>query len=214
MIMKKFFQQFASNLLNCFSFKNLPYHLIAILLTYFIVHFGFDWTYYISTQNPTLQSILWPAVIIGGLGTLTLIVSLLFISFVTGNAKLWNTTKALIQAVLLAIIISSFYKALTGRSHPGELDLDNSAIFRFSWWRGGVFWGWPSGHTTTAFAMGVTLYCLFPNSKFKYLAIAYAFYIGIGISVNIHWFSDFIAGSIFGTIIGKTVGKSYSLQKE
>ncbi|MEK7673248.1 MAG: phosphatase PAP2 family protein [Patescibacteria group bacterium] len=208
--MKKFSKQFATNLLNSFNLKNLPYHLIAILLTYIIVTSGFDWLYYISTQNPTLQSVLWPAVVIGSLGTLILIVSLLFISFVTGNAKLWNTTKALIQAALLALIISSFYKALTGRSHPGELGLDNSTIFQFGWWRGGVFWGWPSGHTTTAFALGTTAYFLYPKSKFKYLATLYAFYIGIGISVNIHWFSDFIAGAIFGTIIGKTVGKCYS----
>jgi hypothetical protein len=26
-------------------------------------------------------------------------------------------------------------------------------MFRFGFWRGGVCWGWPSSHTTIAFAM-------------------------------------------------------------
>lgn len=36
-----------------------------------------------------------------------------------------------------------------------------------------------------------------------------ATYIGIGISVNIHWFSDFAAGAILGSLIGYIVGKTF-----
>jgi membrane-associated phospholipid phosphatase len=43
----------------------------------------------------------------------------------------------------------------------------------------------------------------------RYIAILYALYIGFGVSINIHWFSDFIAGSIIGSVIGIVVGASY-----
>jgi hypothetical protein len=42
--------------------------------------------------------------------------------------------------------------------------------------------------------------------------LLYALYIGVGVSMTIHWFSDFVAGAIIGTVIGFTVGnvfKSY-----
>jgi F0F1-type ATP synthase assembly protein I len=42
------------------------------------------------------------------------------------------------------------------------------------------------------------------------LAIAYALYVGIGVSMTIHWFSDFVAGAIIGTMIGTVVGTSFS----
>ena len=38
--------------------------------------------------------------------------------------------------------------------------------------------------------------------------LAYAFYVGIGVSATIHWFSEFAAGGIFGTLVGVVVGKS------
>ena len=76
--------------------------------------------------------------------------------------------------------------------------------------RGGVFWGWPSSHTTIAFAMAVTLFTLCPKQRWLgFVAILYAFYVGIGVSMTIHWFSDFVAGAIIGSVIGAVVGKSF-----
>jgi len=84
-------------------------------------------------------------------------------------------------------------------------------IFKFGLLRGGVFWGWPSSHTTIAFAMAVTVFRLFPKQRWLgYLAISYASYIGFGVSTTIHWFSDFIAGALIGTVVGMTVGDSFS----
>jgi hypothetical protein len=34
-------------------------------------------------------------------------------------------------------------------------------------------------------------------------------YIGVGVSMTIHWFSDFVAGAMMGTVIGRVVGRSY-----
>ena len=42
------------------------------------------------------------------------------------------------------------------------------------------------------------------------LALTYAFYVGIGVSMTIHWFSDFVAGALIGTAIGIVVANSFS----
>jgi len=87
-----------------------------------------------------------------------------------------------------------------------------SQNFQFGFLRNGIFWGWPSSHTTIAFAMSFALFYMFPKNKFiKYFSVIYAFYIGIGVSLSIHWFSDFIAGAIIGTLIGISVVKLYKI---
>ena len=76
--------------------------------------------------------------------------------------------------------------------------------------RGGMFWGWPSSHTTVAFAMAAAICKLYPENRLlRYAAILYAGYVGIGISMTIHWFSEFVAGVIIGSVIGAVVGKSF-----
>jgi len=103
------------------------------------------------------------------------------------------------------------YKAITGRAHPLRgVSTDLTHVFRFGLLRGGVFWGWPSSHTTIAFAMAVTIFMLFPKQRsLGHVAIIYALYVGIGVSMTIHWFSDFVAGAIIGTVIGVVVGRSF-----
>ena len=108
------------------------------------------------------------------------------------------------QAELLGALIAAAYKAL--RAAPilrTSSATDISHVFHFGWMRGGVFWGWPSSHTTIAFAMAVTVFTLCPKQRWLGLvAILYAFYVGIGVSMTIHWFSDFVAGAIIGSVIG------------
>ena len=85
-----------------------------------------------------------------------------------------------------------------------------SREFSFGFLRCGVFWGWPSSHTTIAFAMAVTLLTLYPENKIvRYPVVFYAFYIGLGVSISIHWFSDFVARAIIGTVVGVVGGKSF-----
>jgi hypothetical protein len=61
--------------------------------------------------------------------------------------------------------------------------------------------------------MAFTVFTLFRRNKYLGTgAIIYAFYIGIGVSMTIHWFSDFLAGAMIGTMIGLVVGKSFSTQ--
>jgi membrane-associated phospholipid phosphatase len=58
--------------------------------------------------------------------------------------------------------------------------------------------------------MAFALIALHPKRKvIVTFALVYAFYIGIGVAMRIHWFSEFVAGAIIGAVIGTVVGKSF-----
>ena len=93
--------------------------------------------------------------------------------------------------------------------------VDSSHGFQFGLLKGGIFWGWPSSHTTVTFAMTLCLITLYPKNKiFVFFALLYALYIGLGVSVTIHWFSEFVAGAIIGSVIGTVVGRSFRIKAE
>ena len=209
--MKQFFLTLPRNVIHCFKGPKLVWHLVAILATFVLVKSGFDWTYFLSTRNHELHLWMFPAAVIGQFMPVLLPLALLYRGNLTENPALIRTAWAISQAAFIGWFISSAYKSVTGRPHPLLYsDIDTSHIFHFGFLRGGIFWGWPSSHTATAFAVSVTLFTLYPQKKWLRLAaIAYACYIGIGVSMTIHWFSDFVAGAILGTVIGITVGKSF-----
>ncbi|MGD1086672.1 MAG: phosphatase PAP2 family protein [Verrucomicrobiota bacterium] len=161
----------------------------------------------------TLMPVLWP-------------LGLLAAGLVWKNRRLITSGWALGQAALLAYLVTSCYKAITGRRPPpfhGDFRapgmnvpalMDSSHGFQFGFLKGGIFWGWPSGHTTVAFSMAVCLIMLYPKNKIVVLcALLYAFYVGLAVSVTIHWASEFVAGALIGAVIGKTVGRSFRYSK-
>jgi membrane-associated phospholipid phosphatase len=214
--MKQFLVTLPRSLIGCFRGRRLIGHVIAILLTGLLVLSGFDWHYFLATRSHTLRSWMFPAVVIGGLLPLALPLFLLVLGFIAGNARATLTGWAVGQAALLGSLISSAYKAFTGRAHPAHsVGADISQVFQFGFLRGGVFWGWPSSHTTIAFAMAVTVFMLCPRQRWLgWVAILYACYVGIGVSTTIHWFSDFVAGAIIGSLIGSVVGKCFGFEKK
>ena len=203
---------FIANLVAAFSGRNLIFHGIAIGLTVVLVLSGFDWWYFTADKLPVIQIMLFPAVIIGALFPL-LVPIVLYLAGKFGKKKrVVSTAFALTQAVILGSLISSVYKAFTGRVQPdfSNMTTDISHHFQFGLFRHGIFWGWPSSHTTIAFSMAFTLIFLYRGNKgVLFGALLYAFYIGIGVSLSIHWFSDFVAGALIGTAIGITVGGSF-----
>ncbi len=213
--MKLFFSTLPRNIVDCFKVRRIVWHLLAIGLTFVLVTSGFDWDYFLSTRAPWLRSRMFPAVHIGGLLPIVLPLFLLALGLVTGSARIRLTGWAVGQAELIGGLVAAGYKALTGRAHPSHgVGADLSQVFRFGLLRGGVFWGWPSSHTTIAFAMAAAVYTLYPKHRWVgYAAMTYAFYVGIGVSMTIHWFSDFVAGAIFGTLIGVVVGRSFLLSQ-
>lgn len=212
--MPGFFYQLPKNIIRCFKGYKLLWHALAIVLTYIIVTSDFDWRYFLSTRNPLLHTLSFPAVRLGMILPVVVPLILLVIGALRKNFEVKNTAFALGQAVILGLVVSSVYKAFTGRIPPPHFlgqdpPVDSSHGFRFGILRGGMFWGWPSSHTTIAFAMAFSLWEMYPENRLiRYAAILYAFYVGIGVSITIHWFSEFVAGAIIGSVIGMVVGKS------
>ena len=75
----------------------------------------------------------------------------------------------------------------------------------------------------TAAGIACILLCLVPacsrqalpgaDSK-EYAGFVSAFYVGLAVSVTIHWVSEFAAGAIIGSVIGMTVGKSFRTESQ
>ncbi len=211
--MKNFFKTIPTNIVNSFKGHNLYFHFLAITLTVIILKSGLDWYYFLAVRSPLLNAVFFPAIVVGGLLPIVLPLIIIAIGAIRKRNNISILGWCLGQAALLGWLISSTYKAFTGRVQPNLTDLlnDSSHSFQLGFWEHGIFWGWPSSHTTVAFAMAFALISLYPkNKKVAFFAILYAMYVGIGISFSIHWLSEFIAGAIIGTVIGMAVGKSYS----
>ena len=210
--MNQFLSTLPRNIMACLKGRMITWHVVAIVLTFILVTSGFDWLYFTFTRNPILRSWMFPAAPIGGLVPIALPLILLISGSICRSAKTTLAGWAVGQAEIIGGLIAAAYKSLTGRVHPSHgVGADISHIFRFGFLRGGVFWGWPSSHTTIAFAMAVSVFTLFPKQKWLgYVAVTYALYIGIGVSMTIHWFSDFVAGGLIGAIIGVVVGTGFS----
>jgi membrane-associated phospholipid phosphatase len=207
------FYQLDKNIIGSFTYSYGLNYVFAGGLTFGIVKTGIDWKWYrFSNDNQWIGNTGFLAVSAGGLVPLCVPLSLYLYGRCKENSDLQVTGLALGQAALLGIAISSGIKVFTGRVPPDNLTNKNdySGDFRFGFLRGGAFEGWPSSHTTIAFAMATTLIELYPdNTAIKIGSLTYASLIGIGVSTNIHWFSDAVAGAFIGYAIGKTVGISY-----
>lgn len=215
--MKRLFTNFTSNISALFKPKMLRWQALAIVLTALFVWSGLDWWYFLQVRNPLLNQLFFPALVVGMLLPIPLALVLLLIGHVRKQPRLITMAWALGQSMLIGWTLSICYKAVTGRLQPNTYNLvtDISNGFRFGFLEGGVFWGWPSSHTTVAFSMAVTLFILYPKNTFvRFAVLIYAFYIGIGVSLGIHWLSEFIAGAIFGSIVGVVVGRSFLKQSE
>jgi hypothetical protein len=217
----KLFYRFPQNIVAVFSGRKLVWHATAIVLTIAIVASGGDFAYYRWTRTE-VSLLALPALGLGMLMPVLLPLVLLVVGMAWKNRRLMATAWALGQAAMVAYLVTSCYKAVTGRipppfhGHVGRLALNGSALtdsshgFQFGFLRGGIFWGWPSGHTTVAFSMAICLTALYSKNRMVIFgALLYAFYIGLSVSVTIHWFSEFVAGAIIGRVIGKTIGQSF-----
>jgi membrane-associated phospholipid phosphatase len=210
--MQYFFSSIPDSIKKSFTwYYGLP-HIFAIGFTYVFVASGFDWFYFVHMQSKVIMTLFRPAIVLGGILPIIIPIALIGIGYFLHQKQTAIVGWALAQAMILGSFISSVYKAFTGRIPPDlhNLHLDSSHNFNFGFYEHGIFWGWPSSHTTIAFAMAVALIQLFPTNKRVHTGVLlYAFYIGIGVSFSIHWFSEFIAGAFIGSVIGLTVGKNF-----
>ncbi|MDR2376986.1 MAG: phosphatase PAP2 family protein [Treponema sp.] len=135
------------------------------------------------------------------------------------DKKLQLAGLALTQSLFLTLAVQVSLKVITGRAKPGIIDeFDHIRSSRtdnfsgeFDWFNMNFIDGWPSGHTANAFAAAATLGELYPENRLLKAAVySYAAVIGFGLTLNVHWASEILAGALIGYAIGKTVGRSFS----
>jgi membrane-associated phospholipid phosphatase len=211
-----YFYNIDEQFIDSFVGYNSLNHATAIGSTAYLVNSDIDWHYYnFFNNNKYLQLATFPAVIVGGIFPVTLPIYLHYVGVKQNNRQKLYTAYAVGQSAVLSVIITSMYKSVTGRLEPEifreERTLSQSKQFEFGFWNNGIFNGWPSGHATTAMAIAVSYAEMTPAKKSQHIWwYLGALYISFGISTNIHWLSDAIAGSLIGYGIGKSVGQAFS----
>ncbi|HTV42556.1 MAG TPA: phosphatase PAP2 family protein [Candidatus Sulfotelmatobacter sp.] len=212
-IMREFFYSLPRNFAGCFKGWNIAWHFVAIGLGVVLVTSGFDWFYLCATRSRQLLAWMIPGITLGVCVPLALPPSLLLAGLVFRRAPLTRMGWALAQVALIGFVLTELIKVVTGRpAPPWFMGPDTSHVFHFGLLRSEIVSGWPSGHTMIAFAMSVTPFWLFPQKRWLGVAaLLYALYIGISVSMTIHWFADFASGAIFGIIVGTTVGRSFAV---
>jgi membrane-associated phospholipid phosphatase len=213
-MLKAIFRDTLANAVGVFRGRNILWHFLAVALTALLVLSGTDWGFYESTRADFLRPLVFAAGIGGFLVPVLLPIALYVVGVVRKDKRLQYTGAAVAQAVILALVISSFYKVFTGRVQPGFFGAvggtDISKEFQFGILRNGVFWGWPSSHATVAFALAASLTRLYRTKPVIVLTYTYAIIVAIGAAIGFHWLSDVVAGSIIGSLVGAVVAKSFS----
>jgi hypothetical protein len=213
------FDNLGTNLAESFTGQNLALHAGAVASTYGIVQAGWDYdVHHYFRENPSVGTLGSPSAAIGALAPILTAGSLWAYGKSKDQPEVVVAGSAVAQAVGITFTYHELLKAFTGRPAPqgvpeSEME-DHSRTFRFGFLRGGLFWGWPSGHLSTNTAAVVSLSAFYSDSKpisvAKYAWVGYMFY-GV-VSHNggsMHWLSDAVAGTLMGYAIGRTVGDGF-----
>ena len=209
----KVFHHMGRNALGSVTFKyGIPYA-TACLSTYAMVKGGLDWKWYrFSEGTGWMRGAGYPGFYAQSALGLSVPIGVYLAGLLYKNTDLQTTGLAMTQAVSLAVAITVTGKIFTGRAGPYELTnmTDYSTNWKFGLFRGGVNDGWPSGHTAGAVAIATTLIRLYPhNLPIAIGSLAYATFVGLSVSTNVHWASDVVAGALIGWAIGEVVGRSF-----
>ena len=200
-----------------FSWRMLPFHLSAVLVTIFLVFSGLDWSYLVFVINNIPVYLLLLTDMLGFLVPIFLTLALAFLVWQKKTLVYEIYLKACVYAILLGFSLSTFIKIFTGRTSPPHIGhnetlnlVDNSRAFNFGFMREQILGGWPSSHATVMFALATTLSILLPAHWLIRLGLfSTALFIAIGVTFGYHWFSEFIAGSLLGISIGLVVGRYF-----
>jgi membrane-associated phospholipid phosphatase len=213
------FYKIGTNTLHSFTDNYGLNFLAGSLGTYGAIESGLDWRWNrMSYNNINLAYAGLPGGFLGTVLPVALPLGFYLYGNSHNNPRLAITGLALGQAALLGMGVTSGIKAFTGRIEPGigvwgrsPVQKDYSDDFAFGFFRRGVFSGWPSGHTATAFAMAAVMAEFYRDNKFIVAAsYTYAAFVGVSMSLFAHWASDCFAGALVGYAIGRAVGHSFS----
>jgi membrane-associated phospholipid phosphatase len=215
----KIYSGFGDNIINSFKGDNLYLHLAGAASTFLIVSTNTD--YHVekffneheefgSAARPVIRIAMYFPFIISG--------SLYAYGKLKHDNEAIGASFAVLQSSLIALVYNSLLKAVTGRPHPdwrNNNDMKSlSKTFKFGFMRGGIFWGWPSGHTSSTMAVVSALTNFYPDKIWlKIVGYSYVAYMIFAVaSLNrggMHWLSDAIAAAFMSYAIGSTVGNFY-----
>lgn len=213
------FSNLGNNIINSFKGNNAYLHLAGVASTILIVTTNTDYKVEkFFNEHEEFGNLARPAVWFGTLSPIIVGGSFYAYGKLNHDQQAVGASFAVIQSTLISVGYNSLLKAITGRPHPDwqhSKDMKSlSKTFRFGFLRGGAFWGWPSGHTSTTMAVVSALTNFYPHSTWLKIAgysiVAYMMY---GVTSfhrgGMHWFSDAIAAAFMSYAIGSTVGKYY-----
>ena len=143
-----------------------------------------------------------------------------YMYFISDNKELNNTGAVAVQATAVAFLYNNILKAISGRAHPdaennsGEISRD----FKWGFFRRGVFYGWPSGHSMTNASLAMSIASYNRDNPLVVAGCAlYAGYIAtsmvLGGKGEAHWLSDAVAGTLMGASIGWYIGSVFYKDK-
>jgi membrane-associated phospholipid phosphatase len=216
------FHNFWQNSLHSFTYNyglNLG---IAVAGSYGLIESGLDWKYNrLAYNNQSLAYFGFPSLYAGYIIPVLLPLGFYLIGRNIINEKLQVTGLVLTQATIISLMFTSVMKGITGRISPGIIDVldhnrslqetDYSRDFNWGFGKRGFIAGWPSAHTTIAFSTAVVLSEMYHDRMWvKIGAFSYAFFIGAGVSLCVHWSSEVFAGALIGYAIGKTIGRDFN----
>jgi len=207
------------NVVSGFSGWNLALHLGALAATPLIVGNGADTQVHnFFVEHDAFEPLSYGGVYGGYLLPFALGGTLLGVGLLGDSRRELAASGAVLQATALAFVYQSLLKAVTGRLPPDSMAYPDDAAsrgFQFGFLRGGIHYGWPSGHLMTTTAIFTSLLPLYPNSV--------ALRVGGGVLLaymllsvlshdasSMHWFSDVVAGSLMGWAIGRGVGAGFA----
>jgi membrane-associated phospholipid phosphatase len=216
---KLLFHNIGGNALHALTYNYGLNFILAGAATWASIETGLDWEWRnIAYNNTWVSQMGRPGLYIGYIvPAITPGLSYLAGRF-TRNEKLQITGLALAQTLLLTLAIQTPLKMISGRELPGIVtELDHTRNSRtdnfsgeFNWFNNNFIGGWPSGHTANAFAAAATISELYSDNLWLNVGVySYAALIGIGVTLDVHWASEALAGALIGYAVGKTVGKSF-----
>src|SRR3989338_5893519 len=111
---RAFAHRLPERLLAVYRGDSIFYHIAAVVLTYTLVVSGFDWYFFEVTRSPYFYPLTMAAGIGGFFIPVLVPIGMYVVGEIRKNTSLIASAAVSAQAVLIAWVVSSFYKALTG----------------------------------------------------------------------------------------------------
>ncbi|MFY0650927.1 MAG: phosphatase PAP2 family protein [Cyclobacteriaceae bacterium] len=128
----------------------------------------------------------------------------LIVGLITEDEKVQDVTLLALKSSLLSGLLAQTIKNIAHRARP------NAGLGKDSWHGpkiGGKHKAWPSGHTTTAFALATTFAQIYKDKKWVPIS-SYSLATLAGVSRlhdNKHWATDVFAGAVLGYFSAKGI---------